>query len=919
MTWTPQTLPSSASDLNNFRAVSCATVSDCVVVGESTLDSVGDPILTTMNGGSTWGAASVPSGTGDFSAVSCVIDTLQCVAVGTSASGYADILISTDGGNTWANQVPPAGTVPLNGVSCATTSDCVAVGNSHSSPGIVVTDDGGSTWTSESVPSPTTDLEGVSCASSAECVAVGGSSNGNAIVIAGSDAGQFWSSSSVPTGTAALSRVSCIIACVTVGSVNGVAAALTNQTGIWAAALTFPQGMSDPSAISCPGASDCAVVGYDSIAVTSDGSTTWDFPTGVSYLNGVSCISATDCVAVGENDQSQSNGAILVTVDGGTTWTSEIVPAGVSYLAGVSCVVASEYCVSVGEFAGPSGGVEVILTSTDGGTTWTNEPVSSPVSSALHAVSCATTTFCMAVGSDPVVTTDGGTTWTSLTIHDMQNLFGVSCATTSDCVASGSSVSGWGGESTTHDGGTTWTTQALTQTNTLDGVSCTSSANCVVSGSRSTTSPALVLATGDGGTTWGTQSLPSNIGLGSLPGISCVTAISCMAVGSDTSGVAVIGSTSSSGVAPLEITSADADTAAVGDSFAFTVTTSGSPTPSLSEEGALPEDVGFVDNGNGTATLSGTPAAGSSGTYVFTIEAENGLGGTMVYQSFSLVMGEPVHTAPQITSTGSVTTSPKTFFQFYVTTNAWPVPTISESGALPGGVSFVDDGHGTATLAGTTAPGSGGAYPLTISASNGVSPNATQSFTLVVDEAPTIGSVSSATFATGLAGHFTISSALGFPTPSLSETGTLPGGVTFVDNHNGTATLAGTPSLNSANTYHITITAANGVGSAFPQAFVLTVTGFQITTASLLTGATKAAYSAPLSASGGNPPYKWSLAAGALPKGLHLRSNGVISGRPRTSGTYIFTVKVVDHRSKKTKGHPSTQNTATKVLSITIS
>ena len=57
-------------------------------------------------------------------------------------------------------------------------------------------------------------------------------------------------------------------------------------------------------------------------------------------------------------------------------------------------------------------------------------------------------------------------------------------------------------------------------------------------------------------------------------------------------------------------------------------------------------------------------------------------------------------------------------------------------------MTFVDNGDGTATLAGTPAPGSDGTYPLMITAANGVTPDATQSFTLTVAaaQAPTITS-----------------------------------------------------------------------------------------------------------------------------------------------------------------------------------
>ena len=55
-------------------------------------------------------------------------------------------------------------------------------------------------------------------------------------------------------------------------------------------------------------------------------------------------------------------------------------------------------------------------------------------------------------------------------------------------------------------------------------------------------------------------------------------------------------------------------------------------------------------------------------------------------------------------------------------------------------MTFVDNGDGTATLAGTPAAGTGGTYPLTITAANSVLPDATQSFTLTIAQAPAITS-----------------------------------------------------------------------------------------------------------------------------------------------------------------------------------
>ncbi len=107
-------------------------------------------------------------------------------------------------------------------------------------------------------------------------------------------------------------------------------------------------------------------------------------------------------------------------------------------------------------------------------------------------------------------------------------------------------------------------------------------------------------------------------------------------------------------------------------------------------------------------------------------------------------------------------------------------------------MSFTDNGDGTATIAGT--PTAAGAFPITITASNGASTDATQSFTLTVTKQPVITSGNATTFAIGSAGTFTVTTTAGYPTATtLTETGALPSGVSFTDNGDGTATLAGTP------------------------------------------------------------------------------------------------------------------------------
>jgi hypothetical protein len=58
------------------------------------------------------------------------------------------------------------------------------------------------------------------------------------------------------------------------------------------------------------------------------------------------------------------------------------------------------------------------------------------------------------------------------------------------------------------------------------------------------------------------------------------------------------------------------------------------------------------------------------------------------------------------------------------------------------------------------------------------------------------------------------------------------------------------------------------------------------------------AYSSSLVATGGTPPYTYSIAAGSLPPGLTLNSStGAIRGTPTVTGSFSYTAKVVDAAS----------------------
>lgn len=141
------------------------------------------------------------------------------------------------------------------------------------------------------------------------------------------------------------------------------------------------------------------------------------------------------------------------------------------------------------------------------------------------------------------------------------------------------------------------------------------------------------------------------------------------------------------------ITSASATSFAAGSADSFTVTTTGVPTPAITESGKLPKGVAFVDNGDGTATLSG--AADAPGSFPLTITAANGIGSNAV-QDFSLSVAK---------SASSTVLSPSTTSSAYGQSMTFTATVTSASGTPTGTVKFFNNGTllDAATLSGESA------------------------------------------------------------------------------------------------------------------------------------------------------------------------------------------------------------------------
>jgi hypothetical protein len=355
------------------------------------------------------------------------------------------------------------------------------------------------------------------------------------------------------------------------------------------------------------------------------------------------------------------------------------------------------------------------------------------------------------------------------------------------------------------------------------------------------------------------------------------------------------------------ITSAASATSIVGAAFTATVTTTGAPAPTLTETGALPSGLTFVNNGNGTATISGTPAAGTGGSFPLVLTATNATGTTT--QAFTLTNSE----APTVTSPATATFYTGANGTYTVTTTGFPAATITETGTLPAGLAFTapSPATGSATISGTTTAAVGTSDTVTISATN--SSGSTASLTLVITVAasgpPTITSGSTAYFNLGQTGSVAVTSTAG-PAATLTETGPLPAGLTFTNElvagaPSGTALISGTPTAGGVSS--VTITAVNGMSPNATQTLSIQVDSKPaITSVAAATATAGKPFSFTVTAGGyPAPSLGWS---GTLPPGLSFKDNGngtaTISGTP--TGAWLADLGILATNAYGTVTNPFT-------------
>jgi hypothetical protein len=332
--------------------------------------------------------------------------------------------------------------------------------------------------------------------------------------------------------------------------------------------------------------------------------------------------------------------------------------------------------------------------------------------------------------------------------------------------------------------------------------------------------------------------------------------------------------------------------ATVGDPYTYSLDVGGDPYPDLSvSSGQLPPGITLGDDG----TLSGTPTA--AGDYDVTVTAQNDVG----IEDFSTGSANDsfeieVEQAPSVTSAASTTFVAGQSGDFTVESSGFPTPSLSETGAMPAGVEFDVLPGGTASITGMPQAGSNGVYPIVITASNGVTPPATQDFELTVG--PTITSPAYAT--TIVASPFTFQITTAGPGfQSISESGKLPSGLYFYDDHDGTAHIAGTPGSRSGGSYNVKVTAkfdAGGTTQKIVQDLTLVVDQpLQITSPRHFTLDVGDAFKGSVTTVG-FPEATSITETGALPDGVSFDYTGgtaaTLSGKPDTGTEGVYSVRI---------------------------
>ncbi len=372
----------------------------------------------------------------------------------------------------------------------------------------------------------------------------------------------------------------------------------------------------------------------------------------------------------------------------------------------------------------------------------------------------------------------------------------------------------------------------------------------------------------------------------------CLLALVFVGCGEGSSGGA------SGGTAPISLNTPSLPGAGEGVAYTTTVSATGgkgSYTWSV-VGGALPPGLSLMP-GTPDATIDGIPT--TPGSFDFTLEVSHG-GSGVASRQYTIVVqpAQPLSIATTALPTAMVGTS---YHQAVTTTggaqsgHVWTV----SAGGLPPGLSVGSSGldgvvHGTPTIAGS--------FGFTLRVTDAIGGTATQAFSINVAPTLTVTTTSLPDAFTTAAYSQTITATGGHgPTYTWSIlAGSLPTGITLTGTTQ-TATLGGQTA--QTGSFNFTVQVADSQSNTTTRVLALDVLQtppLSITTTSLADGTQFVNYSELVQATGGLPPYNWSISLGSLPAGLTLTSgtpSATIGGAPSVTGMHSFTVQVQDSAS----------------------
>jgi len=279
-----------------------------------------------------------------------------------------------------------------------------------------------------------------------------------------------------------------------------------------------------------------------------------------------------------------------------------------------------------------------------------------------------------------------------------------------------------------------------------------------------------------------------------------------------------------------------------------------------------------------SGAITGTPAAGGSAT--FTVNLADTTAAQTATAQLQITVGYQQLLISSSGNLGGVAVGGSVSKTFAATGGKQPYTWSGSS--LPAGLSI---NANSGTLSGNAAAAGNFSFTIQVTDANGTS--ATLGATLAVLGLSTTSSGKASTVST-YSQTFTATGG----TQPYTFTGTgIPAGLAL----SSTGVLSGTP--RTAGTYSFTVQVSDASGISVSGTFSLTVTApafLSVSGSSLMNGVVGSPYSDTLNATGGVPPYSWSIAAGTLPNGLAPSTSGTISGNPMVAGTYSFSATVTD-------------------------